>query len=109
MTKSIKPDRQLTFIPCAHGVKVYRGFNKIALLTWKTIRELEQIRTHPKAKDWLHRHLSAGPVAVPEIMRAALLFGISPPSLQRAKVSLGVVASKTKTNRQWRLPVEAWL
>jgi hypothetical protein len=94
---------QLTFTRAGNGVRVRRGFNHI-FLTWKSIRELEQIRRLPMVEAWLLDMLVGGPCDAAAIMKSAHARRYDPSTLRRARRELGDIMGSRKGVRYWRLP-----
>jgi hypothetical protein len=103
MSNRIRRKAPLTFFPANHGVKVRRGFNEI-FLTWKSIRELEAMRTMPRAESWFYERLRNGPVDPIPLCRDARRQGFSTDLIWRVRRSLGVVTRRKNHVRVWALP-----
>jgi len=95
---------KLVFTRANHGVMVQRGKFYRVFLTWKSIRELVEVRDLPRVQSWLVDFLADGSCSADLIAQAARKHGYGHDILWRARRTLGVVTRKRKGVRCWKLP-----
>src|SRR5262245_7526147 len=96
-------ERKPTLTRASHGVTVRRGFSEV-FLSWKSVREIEELRDLPRVQNWLFELLLDGPCAADAIMSTARKQRYGKKIVWRARRALDVRTRRRGGVRCWSLP-----